>query len=267
MILMESLPRASPFAWADDDEQSSRILIKKRKGSGLSFLQNKNIQGEAKRIMLNLLEADPETQDTSHLATSLFYANGGLPASVADEKTEESDIIRLAQEGNLSLFLSILRHFDQQTTSLGSSVPTKTILRSCVLAVNPSCTPGNLDAKDMVLTALQFLSCSASLDGRIKLPLIEATDQNLDLEKRIYNKVGQWKWADFENNTALSELEMLFNLSPIGREKFVPRFLSDEDEQPLLQKGVIPPSAAPKRKGPAPGFRRKPTASPSAAIS
>ena len=73
----------------------------------------------------------------------------------------------------------------------------------------------------------------------------------------MYTKVGgDWKWTDFCTR-AFGELQLAFDSSPRRREAFVPRFLvSDADESRLLQKGVIPPAALPKRKGPAPGFRR-----------
>mmetsp|Transcript_27639 Transcript_27639/g.41831 ORF Transcript_27639/g.41831 Transcript_27639/m.41831 type:complete len:269 (-) Transcript_27639:1842-2648(-) len=267
MKAIESIPLATSYPWADWDDQATRILKKKRKGSGLSFLQSKNLDGNAKDILSTFIEDDGlEPNDTSHLATSIFYSGGSCTPSVAEENSDTSALIRMAQEGQLSLFLSILKHFHQHSVdNSNATVPAKSVVKSCALTVNPNGTPGNVDAKDAILSALQFLSCSASLDGEIKLPLIEVVDINLEPEKRTYRKFGDWHWEDYQKTTALSELELLFNSSPVGREKFVPRFLSDEDEQQLLLKGTIPASAAPRRKGPAPGFRRKSTASPSSA--
>lgn len=267
MQAINSIPLAPSYPWADADDQAIRISKKKRKGSGLSFLQNKNLDGDARDILSTLIEGDDsEPQDTSHLATSVFYSGGSFMPSVADEDADTSAIIRMANEGQVSLLLSILKHFHQHSIDTSDSpVPAKSVVKACALSVNPNSTPGIVDAKDLILAAIQFLSCSACLDGEIKLPLIEVVDANSDPEKRTYRKYGDWNWEEYKTTTALSELELLFNSSPIGREKFVPRFLSDEDEQQLLQKGTIPASAAPKRKGPAPGFRRKSTASPSIA--
>lgn len=256
---MDSLPLAVPYPWTVSENQASRILTRKRKGSGLSYLQTKSMSQGAKLILEDLLgSSDPETQDTSHFQTSTFYSAPHIP-DVPGEDDDDATIVSLAQDGYLSLLLQIIKQVDQGVLTV------KALIRGCALAVNPIATPGSLDAKEMVLAALHFLSSSANLSGAdgstVSLPLLDADDSQEDQEKRIYRKVGDWMWTDYKT-VAFSELQLVFDSSPIRREAFVPRFLSDQDEIPLLQKGVIPSSAAPRRKGPAPGYRRKSNQSP-----
>eukprot|EP00545_Synedropsis_sp_CCMP1620_P000887 CAMPEP_0119005720 /NCGR_PEP_ID=MMETSP1176-20130426/1892_1 /TAXON_ID=265551 /ORGANISM="Synedropsis recta cf, Strain CCMP1620" /LENGTH=305 /DNA_ID=CAMNT_0006957561 /DNA_START=1 /DNA_END=918 /DNA_ORIENTATION=+ len=303
---MESLPLASPYPWTDSEPQSARLLTKKRRGSGLSYLQNKHLSSnKAKRLLDSLLldhvESNPEPQDTNHLQTSVFFDSQQQQRStipqVAPDDATDTTIMHMAQDGGLSLLLSILkqvdtgssRNDDNDSNVTTTGVSTRSIIRHCALVVNPSTTPGRLDAKDMVLAALLLLSSHATLGGNdddygdddddeddhpsmsmIALPLIEAENPQDDAEKRVYRKVSNnWSsWTDFQqldthsNNCLLSELEVLFLASnPVTRERFVPRHLPD-DELPLLQKGLIPPSALPKRKGPAPGYRRNKTIVP-----
>jgi hypothetical protein len=262
---MESLPLASPYPWTDSETQASRFLIKKRKGSGLSYLDNHKIlrSFDTKRILETLLIPEyQETHDTNHLQTSVFYDSATIPQVAPDDATDAT-IMNMAQDGGLSLLLSILK-----LAGGADSTPTKSFIRHCALTVNPSTVPGTLDAKDMVLAALAMLSSDATLDGvtssdgedngtttTITLPLIEAENPHEDPEKRIYHKVGNWSsYRDFQI-PALQELEVwLLACHPTTRERFVPRHVPDELQ--LLQKGIIPPSALPKRKGPAPGYRR-----------
>lgn len=218
----------------------------------------------------------------SQFQSSNFYLSPRIPeVPTEDDYDDEAAIISLAQEGHTSLLLHIVKTMDElqiqqeDAGMISNDVTAKAIIRNCALSVNPCTTPGALDAKEMVLAALQFLCSDAQLrtncgpttttsttdqDIMITLPLLEATNPNDDADKRTYHKVGDWTWTDFKTE-AFGELQLLFDSSPIRREAFVPRFLSDRDEIPLLQRGLIPPSAAPKRKGPAPGYRRNTSSS------
>jgi hypothetical protein len=73
-------------------------------------------------------------------------------------------MISLAQDGHTSVLLHILKTVDElynQQEDAGmvvSDVTAKAIIETCALSVDPETTPGALDAKEMVLAALQFLS-------------------------------------------------------------------------------------------------------------
>jgi len=249
---MDSLPLAIPYPWGDSDEQASRILTRKRQGAGINYVQNKRHRTvAAKRILEDLLGvSSPETQDTSHLSSSSFFVFGATPA-VANAC---DDVQQLAQDGNVSLLLTILTYIEQHGGEDG--VSTTDLIRSCALAVYPASTPGSCNAKDMVVAALLFLSAThAPLGDDVSiLPLIQADNPHDEMDRRVYRRVGSHYSMD-----SLAELQLLFDSSPIARDKFVPLRMGDESE--MLTTGNPPAHAMPKRKGPAPGYRRKtPTA-------
>ena len=89
---------------------------------------------------------------------------------------DDSEVLRQAREGKLSLFLSLLKVIDQQhrehlsgegnetadndSCKKDAAVSNRQLLRSCALTVQPGLVPGALDAKEVVMAALHFLSSS-----------------------------------------------------------------------------------------------------------
>lgn len=124
--------------------------------------------------------------------------------------------------------------------------------------VSPGNVPGHMDAKEMILAAIDFLASEA--DGELKLPLISTVQHQDDLEKRVYQKEGSWSLSDSNFLDKLFELETIFMeapMQPIGRRKYCPN-VAPQDELPLLMKGTIPASATAKKRG-ATAKRKTPT--------
>lgn len=256
----ERIAEASAYPWAPDEKQISFQETRKRKGSGVAVLHqtlndsttNKRVQ----EILKNLLgDEEVVVEDTinesARLATtSLTKPLSSQPALETIDPNvpiDDEQILRLTQEGRLSLLGSIVRVVGE---SVATPVFTSKVLSSCILAVRPGDVPGHLDAKDMVLAALLFLS-STHKSEHWTLPLIRPTQENVELERRSYELVQS------PTESQLQWLETAFLSSTdkfLPRDKYCPR-LADDEEGPLLRKGVIPPSAIPKT----PAAKRKAT--------
>jgi len=147
----------------------------------------------------------------------------------------------------------------------GSSVSTRHLLRTCCLAIRPGDVPPHMDCKEMLMAALHFLSCcsdsasaeypsqSVAKEILLDLPLIQAIQEDIDLEKRLYEKhipEGKKSWSlsdpDFRRKLRCLERVFMSSSSPsrsyLGRERTCPR-LSKEDEKPLVFKGTVPAAA------------------------
>lgn len=166
------------------------------------------------------------------------------PLQTIDPSSQLQDeaLLKMAQNGRLSLLGSILRVITEYPTP---PVSTKHILQTCSLAVRPGDVPPQMDAKEMMLAALFFLS-STHQSEHWELPLILPTNSDVDLEKRSYEPV---EFSPSESQ--LQWLETAFLKSSgefLGRERYCPRLKHNEESQ-LLLKGTFPTSATQKSAG------------------
>jgi hypothetical protein len=263
--MSQGIPLATPYPWAPSEKQITHPVSRKRKGSGLlvlnQALQDTCTSKRAKNILQSLLGGTVTTgganDDTYRLATvSLLTNESAPPLQTIDPSSQLQDetLLEMAQNGRFSLLGSILRVITESPTT---PVSTKHILRTCSLAVRPGDVPPQMDAKEMILAALFFLS-STHRSEHWELPLILPTNVDVDLEKRSYEPV---EFSPSESQ--LQWLETAFLKSPgdfMGREKYCPRLKRDEEVQ-LLLKGTLPTSATPKSAG----TKRRSTASKQAA--
>lgn len=256
------IAEASAYPWAPDERQISFPAKRKRKGSGFSLLQqaldDSRTSERAKEILRELLgdKSMEETIDeSSRLATMSLTKPHAQPLEAINPNApmQDAQILRLSQEGRLSLLGSVVRVVCE---SMATPVSTKQILKSCILAVRPGDVPGQLDAKEMVLAALLFLS-STHKSEYWSLPLIRPTQEDAELDKRSYELVQS------PTESQLQWLETAFLSSAdkyIAREKYCPR-LANHEEDSLVRKGIIPASAMPKT----PAAKRKATMAAKAA--
>jgi hypothetical protein len=284
-------PFAQPYPWNNPSleaaQQSALSLLRKRKfvGSGLARLQetcleqNSKMHKSAKNILVNLFHHHgieiPNTSGSVQVGKTSNMLKGSpvlsKPPTLHKRGEPQAgmsvdDIIRNASEGKYSLFKTILRIVENND----GIVHTKIFLSRASLVIQPSTVPGQMDAKDMVLAALHFLSTMYKPKSRelLELPMLRAVQVYSDLEKRSYQKAGSWKLDDIDIESRLFNLEELFLKSPahwkwLKREIFCPR-LTSEEETSFFQTGIVPGRAVPKRKG---EVRRRPRKSTSAATS
>jgi hypothetical protein len=128
-----------------------------------------------------------------------------------------------------------------ETTELSA----RRIIKECALHIDPEATPGNMDAKEVILAALHFL-CSQGI--------LEVASPADNLEKRSFRLVQQ--------PSNLGQLQLLWDISPIRRDKFVPPFLMEADELLLTTRGILPASARPPKAPVTPKRKGTPTPTP-----
>jgi hypothetical protein len=241
-------------------------------GSGFAALQ-KGLHGTsagAQSILLRLLnDAGVELDGDQPSIVQKLSLMSKRSKEVVPTNLKEDQVLQLAQSGKWSLLGSILSVVDEAT----HPVSAKQILRVCALAARPGDVPGQLDAKEMVLAAINFLSSTLDEESKFmpNLPMIQPMQESPDLEKRNYEKVGTWVLSEIVHSEQFQSLETLFcsTASPwewLGREKFCPRLsvlsAPTEEESLLLLKGTIPARAAPakvSRKGEGGASRKRKT--------
>ncbi|KAL3925298.1 MAG: hypothetical protein SGILL_000504 [Bacillariaceae sp.] len=297
-----NIPYAQPYPWRDEKvaarEKIAAQALKKRKfvGAGVAMLQKESLgqtskmSTTAKSILVNLMhqygmEVPPGAGNYTNEGTgeggeapaskSNSYSSNTNVASKTPPKhhgvpslgTAEDEIVKNAQAGKYSVFKTILSVLENEKTL--EAVPTQMLLSKVCLVVPPRAIPGSMDAKDIVMAALQFLSSSfdPKSNEMMKLPLVKAVQRYSDLDKRHYQKSGTWKLDEIDDDK-LFKLEGLYLSSPaswkwLGREAFCPRLTKDE-EATFFLKGTVPESAAGKTKQ-APR-KRKATTSPSPSV-
>lgn len=240
---------AAAYPWGIEEHQLSPSDTRKRRGSGYAVveqaLKDSSTSNRAKEILRNLVDmndfAEETTDDSSLLATTALTKQSSSSPLVAinpNAPFPEEEILQMAQDGQISLLGSIVRVIQE---SIVTPVSTKDVLKSCVLGVCPGSIPAYMDAKDMVVAALLFLS-STHKNEYWDLPLIRPIDDTIDLEKRTYELVQS------PTESQIQWLEAAFVSSAdkyVAREKFCPR-LEPNDEAPLLFKGIIPAVAMPQ---------------------
>lgn len=289
-------------------EEAQRLTnqkLRKRRfvGSGFVALQKaalgpaSSLDGDAQLLLQKLLhqhgvDIDTEVANASN-ADKIFGSTvappGFLDKKAAETDSDDAEILKGAQSGEISLFLTILK-----TISDGGFTPvsTKELFKACCLAVRARDVPGSMDAKgklerasllekvllklisrvflhpislkflEMVMAALQFMSrdCEMSSEDLISLPLIRPSQELADLERRTFTKCGDWTMDDdFKENVL--RLEQIFTSSSsswrwLKREFAAPR-LAQKDEDSLFLKGVIPASAVAKKPTPQVSSRKR----------
>lgn len=300
-----NIPHAQPYPWRDEKiaarEKIATHALKKRKfvGAGFAMLQKESLgptskmSKAAKNILVNLLHqngmdlspnndsdgvkggASTSSNNSTTVASNILPKRRGVPLP----GTTEDEIVKNAQDGKYSVFKTILSVLENEKTL--EAVPTPILLSKVCLVVPPNTIPGSMDAKDLVMAALQFLSSSfdPKSNEMMALPLIKAVQRYSDLDKRHYQKSGTWKLDDIDDNK-LMKLEDLYLSSPaswkwLSREFFCPRLTKDE-EATFFLKGTVPESAAGKTKqaprkrkaatSPAPSVARSETPTSSAPL-
>lgn len=255
---LRSIPIASPYPWsdsveigkdADENECDSKInhfSSERIVRGGFWYIQSQllkkdsNLSDSTKRILLRYLRE----LKVELLPFRSGTANEGLTPSpvttVLDNTMVEETVLHLAVNGQISLFGSILAVIDEHPDS---SVSSKHIIRECALTVNPSRTPGLLDAREMVLAALHFLSQSFHDDNfLVSLPLIRPISITGDLERRSYEKVSQWTLPNIIEGVAALEDHFYgceIDFTWLSRGKFVPQTMNSAPVEFLLR-GILP---------------------------
>ena len=231
---------------------------KRKRGAGLTFLESETesplLMEPAKKILQGLLERHKIDTGSKYHASPLEKIRKPIDTNMSDER-----ILQLAQEGELSFLASLLRIIEDES----GSVTTKFLIKACCLSVEPGKVPAYCDAKEMVMTALHFISQSFEGDQDYfpKLPLIRPVSASADIEKRAYCKDGDWKLQDVLPQVL--HLEHVFYESCdsykwLAREHCVPQLTTGRNL--LLLKGSPPAFCTAKaRKTSAVAPRRKTT--------
>lgn len=222
------------------------------------------------------LQEDPE-ESVGGCGTQLMCATDILSYDTPITGLSDQSILDLAGEGKVSLFGSILRTLEG--SGPGGQVSADMFIRSCSLAVRSGDVPARMNAKDMVLAALEFLSSTVpeltgtsgakgrdeeshgSLGGGMLhqtfpyLPLIAHVGDVNDPEKRVYVKkskgrCGSWSMSDKGFRRRVVRLEMAFMTSTaqtLGRLRSCPR-LGTSAELALMRRGNMSSTFASKKE-------------------
>lgn len=281
----KDLTYASPYPWDDEEMETSvkasnKMLCEKPFiGSGFQSVQKHlgprtQLNDTAKELLKNLLhehnvKLEDHGGDLGTNAEALYVMHMTTQRWPPLQESQDEETLQMARDGKLSFFSSILSTMETNDPP----VSTKRLIRHSCLTVKPGDLPGNVDAKDFVLAALHFLSSVLKSVPNVRfpsLPLIRPVQWTGDLEKRNFEKVGDWKLDDIQEK--VNNLEQLFVRSPstwkwLRREAFSPR-LSSDDETTFFLKGSIPAGASAKkvkvgvkRKAPSPVPSSEPSTS------
>ena len=254
MSSLEGLPTSNPYPWGPYDDQIFESKGRKRRGTGISFLQstikNDDVSESAAKILRALM---PELADMSESEVYPIMSTTSLgkylPRPMHSSQSED-EILSMARDGKVSLFASLLKLTDDASPV---TVPSKTMIRSCILTVRPGSVPASMDAKDLLLAALFFLSQDQHSHSKafLDLPLLRPVGITEDLEKRSYEKAWTWNLTpEFLKKVGMLEIAFLESAAiwqDLPRGRMVPS-IPKEDEGILLYKGNIPSSATPKTK-------------------
>ncbi len=266
----------------EDAQRLANQKLRKRPfvGSGLAALQksafgpHSTMGSGAQSLLRNLLHQHSVELDfgvmESCTVDKVFGSTTATPdiyfKTAARVDTSDAEIIRRTKVGEISLFLTILKIIDDNPSG---PVSTKELFKTCCLAVRPGDVPGSMDAKEMVMAALQFLSreCEGDSSDLVSLPLIRPLQELADLERRTFHKHGKWQFDERLKEKVL-RLEQIFVSSPhswkwLKREFLSPR-LSAQEEASFFLRGAIPASLTGKKSPKDVPWRKRKTMSPSA---
>jgi len=250
-------PAAYEEEWTQEPRPAVLLKRKRRTSAGFSYLRNQllhsntSMSSSAKSLLRNLLRENDievtgrEDEEDDVLTEVPMRAK---TIKTVDETMSDETILQLAQKGQLCFLGSLLKVVDESQ----GSVSTRHCIKKCCLAIPPGKVPALMDAKEMVMAGLHFLSSEIDMDGTDSLPslpLIRPVQMIGDLEKRFYEKVGDWKLQDVMDKVSALENIFLSDCSKyklMGREKFCPRL--ERGEQLLLLKGNPPAAATGKVK-------------------
>ena len=214
-----------------------------------------NGNGNKDKTAMNV--GGPDVNNVSYKDKVVGFVDSTNQAELTET---EKIVVRDAQKGKFSLFLSILKIIDDD----GGPVPTKFLLRKLSLILRPADVPPIMDSKDIILAALHFLSSTYEVKSEefLSLPLIVAPQMYSDMEKRIYQKATPWDLKSIKGK--LMRMEDLFFRSPtsykwLPRETLTPSTLFDQEERDFFMKGVLSEtiSARKNRSGEAAARKRR----------
>mmetsp|Transcript_23696 Transcript_23696/g.65777 ORF Transcript_23696/g.65777 Transcript_23696/m.65777 type:complete len:312 (+) Transcript_23696:137-1072(+) len=253
--MSDEIPYAQPFPWTDEQPRGySTRSLRKRKfvGSGLAVLREESLGSDsklgnvAKNILMNLfhqhgIELDGEMESDANKFEGIGLSDGLLRIRTPPNNKGTTNTAKKTGPEKKSFFLPLLKEITESGTG---TVSTRQILGKVCLLLQPGTLPGIMDSKDMVLAALHFLSSKSQTNSSqmLHLPLIRPLQAYGDLERRNYEKVGDWKLEDIGEK--ILRTEEIFLSSPSSwewqkRESFSLR-LSEADEEALLMKGTVP---------------------------
>ena len=301
------LPLATPYPWAPGDyELTLHHEPKRRKvmGSGMVYLKrlireedkstataaseiNKVMEGEktvlsvrAKALLKTLIAkvTKPKSADPDDSSSSEEESDEEEDDDEDDDEEAQTQrrilpgptfwapslrAVQAPKQGQGFLY-NILKVIDENHPK---AVLTRQFIRDCALELPAGSVPGCMDAKEMILGALHWLSSdweSPDTTQVPNLPLIEPSlstkSSERDLEKRTYEKSGEWSL----DSLPLIELERLFFNSPssssdlrwISRIRFCPRLAKGKDESSIILKGNLPVFVTGKKGKTEPGEKR-----------
>jgi len=257
MDSLPSLPMATPYIWPDgehDDDDEEEVCeppaaSTASRSPGFAFLQAQMLKSDgmsdaAKRTLMKMLqEQNVELRGPAKTAKA---ATSSPVTTVIDSTMDDETVLHLAANGQISFLGSILAIIDKHPLN---SVSSKHIIKEVALTVNPSRTPGLLDAREMVLAALHFLSqtftpSSDEDEDIVALPLIRPLSITGDLERRSYEKIVPWELDEIIQGVAALEERFYSSEADypwLSREKFLPPSLrSAPDLDGFLLKGTLP---------------------------
>ena len=264
--MSDDIPFAHPFPWTDEFDRNAMRLLRKRKfvGSGLALLRKESLGCEtklgnaARDIFMNIfhqhgIELDGEIESDGHKFEGIGLSRRSLQLTPLSRKTRlenqtQHEAALATEPEKKSIFFELLKVI---TDSSSATISTRRILKKVCVLLQPGSLPGFMDSKDVVLAALHFLSARVEIksDRVLRLPLIRPLQTYGDLEKRNFEKVGDWKLEDIEEK--LSRIEEIFLSSPASwkwqkRESLSLR-LPQADEESFFMKGTVPFCATAKK--------------------
>lgn len=244
-------------------------IPKRPRGSGIEYLMktiatgtqldsnNLALSDGAKRALSGLL-SDHNIPVTTPTASWLRHQEPRKKRKPIETSMSDERVMQLAQEGELSFLASLLKVIEEE----GGSITTKFLIKACCLAVEPARAPALCDAKEMVMTALHFLSQPFQPESNNfpAMPLIQCVQETPDLEKRSYEQYGDsWTTKDPTFLDQVLQLEQVFYNSIdykfLAREHMCPTLPTGRDL--LLLKGSPPAFCMGKSRKAAPPRRRK----------
>lgn len=214
------------------------------RGTGFRYLQQQLLSEElsdAQKELLRQITNENKVDLENHNGAEMYpLTKKPKTLKTVDSNMSDETILQFAKQvpSSMSLLASLLKVLDND----GGTVSAKAFLKTCALTVRPGMVPPVMDAKEMVLAALQFLSETTDW--------IRPVQEQSDFEKRSYEKVGTWKLADILPR--LAELEDVFyegatDLNWMPRTRFVPPMQNPVEEDLLLLKGNAPAGLSTKK--------------------
>ena len=162
--MTKNVPQATPYPWESPSmEEAQRLTNQKLRkrpfvGSGFVALQKaalgptSRLSNDAQLLLQNLLHQHGVELDVKVANASIadkIFGSVVAPPDVISKKAANTDsndmeVLKGAQSGGISLFLTIL----QAVSDSGSTpISTKELFRACCLAVRASDIPASMDAR------------------------------------------------------------------------------------------------------------------------